>query len=456
MRSAPAAPPGRETLEARPGAEPGSDAARRSLALLRELLDDYGPRDFAIRLWDGTSLPPEAGEDPRFTLVLRHPGSLRTLLWPPTQLAMSEAYLYDDIDIEGDIGGVFRLADHLLARPWTPRQRFRLGRKLLALPSERWPHAGQQPARLTGRQFSLGRDRQAVSYHYDRSNEFFALYLDPRMVYSCAYFAAVDEDLGAAQERKLDYLCRKLALRPGERLLDIGCGWGGLLLHAAERYGVEAVGITLSERQAELARERIRQAGLGSRCRVELVDYRELDELEAYDKVVSVCMFEQVGEGLLPGFFARAWRLLRPGGVFVNQGIARSADFDRTARRGRSFMNRYVFPDGGVVPIGTTLAAVEQAGFEIRDVESLREHYILTLGHWVRRLEAAADAARHAADEVTYRVWRLYMAGSAYGFETGRLNLYQLVAAKPEHGRSGLPLTRAGLYVQEAGVPRGR
>jgi cyclopropane-fatty-acyl-phospholipid synthase len=446
MSSTPAAPP-RARPDAAPGSEPRSDAARRSLALLRELVAGYRPRDFEIRLWDGSTLPAEAGAERRFTLVLRHPGSLRALLWPPSQLAMSEAYLYDDVDIEGDIRGVFRLADHLLARRWAAKDRLRLGRRLLALPSERRPRTGQQPARLTGRRFSLGRDRQAVSYHYDRSNEFFALFLDRRMVYSCAYFAAPDEGLDAAQERKLDYLCRKLALRPGERLLDIGCGWGGLLIHAAERYGVEAVGITLSERQAELARERIRQAGLAGRCRVELVDYRELDAPEAYDKVVSVCMFEQVGEGLLPEFFTRARRLLRPGGVFVNQGIARSADFDRTVRRGHSFMDRYVFPDGGVVPIATTLAAAEQAGFELRDVESLREHYVLTLGHWVRRLEAAADAASQAADEVTYRVWRLYMAGSAYGFEQGRLNLYQLVAAKPENGRSGLPLTRAGLYL---------
>ena len=280
MRSTPAAPP-RAGLDAAPGSEPRSEAARRSLALLRELVAGYRPRDFEIRLWDGSTLPAEESAERRFTLVLRHPGSLRALLWPPSQLAMSEAYLYDDVDIEGDIGGVFRLADHLLARRWTAKDRLRLGRSLLALPAERRPRTGQQPARLSGRRFSLGRDRQAVSYHYDRSNEFFALFLDRRMVYSCAYFAAADEGLDAAQERKLDYLCRKLALRPGERLLDIGCGWGGLLIHAAERYGVEAVGITLSERQAELARERIRRAGLAGRCRVELVDYRELDEPEA-------------------------------------------------------------------------------------------------------------------------------------------------------------------------------
>ena len=445
MRSAPAAPaPARAA--ARRAAEPVSDATRRTLVVLTDLLAGYRPRDFAVRLWDGTTLEPDPGEDARFTLVLCHPGSLRALLWPPTQLTMSEAYLYGDVDIEGDIRGVFRLADHLLARRWTMRERLRLARELLALPSERRPRAGTRAAELSGKPFSLGRDRQAVSYHYDRSNEFFSLYLDPRMVYSCAYFERENEALDAAQERKLDYLCRKLRLRPGERLLDIGCGWGGLLMHAAERYGVEAVGITLSERQAELASERIEQAGLADRCRVRLVDYRELDEPEAYDKVVSVCMFEQVGEGLLPEFFARARRLLRPGGVFVNQGIARSADFERTARRGPSFMDRYVFPDGGVVPIATTLAAAERAGFEIRDVESLREHYVLTLGHWVRRLEAAHDAARRAADEVTYRVWCLYMAGSADGFETGRLNLYQLVAAKPDAGRTGLPLRRAYLY----------
>jgi cyclopropane-fatty-acyl-phospholipid synthase len=415
------------------------------LGVMRDLFAEYHPRDFDVRLWDGTVWPAETDET-RFTLVLNHRGAVRSLLWPPSQLTMAEAYIYDDVDIEGDIHGVFPLADHLLVdRDWTLPERLRLGRRLLALPAERRSRKSRA-ASLRGRRFSLARDRQAVSYHYDRSNEFFSLYLDSRMVYSCAYFASPDTSLDDAQERKLDILCRKLRLRPGERLLDIGCGFGGLITHAAQRFGVEAVGITISERQAEFARERIAAAGLTDRCRVDVVDYRLLDEPETYDKVVSVCMFEQVPEHLLPEFFARAHALLRPGGVFVNQGIARRMDFEQSALRGDSFIDRYVFPDGGVVPISTTLAAAEGAGLEVRDVESLREHYVLTLRHWVSRLDANRDAAVRATDELTYRVWRLYMAGSAYGFETGRLNVYQALFAKPAQGRTLLPLTRDDWY----------
>jgi cyclopropane-fatty-acyl-phospholipid synthase len=429
---------------------PGS-AEERTLACLRELLGGYRPRDFAVRLWDGTIWEPDAGQEARFTLVLRHPGALRALLWPPNQLTMAEAYLYDDIDVEGDIEAVFRLADYLLLeRRFRPAERLRIAARLLALPRGRAARVGRRPPELRGRKFSLARDRQAVTYHYDLSNDFFALYLDRRMVYTCAYFASEDDDLDAAQERKLDLVCRKLRLRPGERLLDIGCGWGGLLVHAAERYGVEAVGVTLSRPQAELARERIAAAGLAGRARAEVRDYRELDDPEGFDKVVSICMFEQVGEELLPGFFGQARRLLRPGGVFLNQGIAAHHDLhERMGRRGTSFMSRYVFPDGDVVPIATALRAAEQVGFEVRDVESLREHYVLTLGHWVRRLEARHEEARRLTDEVAYRIWRLYMAGARYSFRRNRLNLYQILLAKPDQGRSGLPLHRGDWYATD-------
>lgn len=432
------------TGDAAPRAAPQS-GADPGLGLLQDLFAEYHPRDFDVQLWDGTVWPAETN-DTRFTLVLNHRGAVRSLLWPPSQLTMAEAYVHGDVDIEGDIHGVFPLADHLLVdRNWSSPERLKLGARMLTLPAERRSR-GARAASLRGRRFSLARDRQAVSYHYDRSNELFSLFLDARMVYSCAYFESADTSLDVAQERKLDLLCRKLRLRPCERLLDIGCGFGGLILHAAQRFGVEAHGITISERQAELARERIAAAGLGDRCRVDVVDYRQLEEPGTYDKVVSVCMFEQVPEHLLPEFFARAGTLLRPGGVFVNQGIARHVDFEQSARRGDSFIDRYVFPDGGVVPISTTLAAAQGAGLEVRDVESLREHYVLTLRHWVSRLEANRDAAIGATDELTYRVWRLYMAGSAYGFETGRLNVYQTVFAPPAEGRSGLPLTRDDWY----------
>jgi cyclopropane-fatty-acyl-phospholipid synthase len=423
-----------------------ADPGTATLSLLHDLFGE-AERDFAVRLWDGRTFPPSPGASARFTLVLRHPGSLRALLWPPTQLNMAEAFVYDDVDVEGDIHGVFPLGDELLVeRRWGVVERLRLARRLLRLPSERRPRRGRGPARLHGRRFSLRRDRQAVTYHYDTSNDFFSTYLDERMVYTCAYFGSPDDDLDAAQERKLDYLCRKLRLREGERLLDIGCGWGGLLVHAAERYGVRGLGITLSEPQAELANERIRAAGVDDLCRVEVRDYRALEAPEEFDKVVSVCMFEAVGEELLPDFFARARAVLKPGGVFVNQGVGRNYHFDRTARRGPSFIDRYVFPDGGLVPISTALRAAEQADFEVRDVESLREHYVLTLHSWVDRLEERRGDAIRATDEQTYRVWRLYMSGCAYAMAKGHLNVYHALFAKPDRGASGLPLTRDDLY----------
>ncbi len=308
-------------------------------------------------------------------------------------------------------------------------------------------HSGQRgPARLAGRRHSVERDRQAVTYHYDVSNDFYALWLDRRMVYSSAYFQAAGEDLDTAQARKLDYICRKLRLQPGQRLLDIGCGWGGLVLHAAQHYGVDATGITLSQPQVELANERIAAAGLSGQCRVEARDYRELDEPEGYDVLVSVGMFEHVGAALLPTYFDQSWRLLKPGGVFLNHGIASRAN--EVLPDGPNFSDAYVFPDGELTPISATLRAAEEAGFEVRDVESLREHYALTLRHWVRRLETQHDAALRFVDEPTYRVWRLFMSSNAHGFRTGALNVYQALLVKPDaHGRSDLPLTRADWYV---------
>jgi cyclopropane-fatty-acyl-phospholipid synthase len=420
-------------------------AVGKSLTFLDDLLAEHQPRDFAVRLWDGTLWEP--GQHARFTLVLKHPGALRRMFWPPGEISLAEAYIYDDFDIEGEIEAIFPLADHLLARRRSLAESLRQARQVLSLPAERRgvrPRAGRGAARLRGRRHSKTRDRRAVTYHYDVPGEFYALWLDGRMVYSCAYFATPDEDLDAAQERKLDYICRKLRLRRGERLLDIGCGWGGLVVHAARRYGVGALGITLSEPQAELANERIRRAGLEDRCRVQVCDYREIEAWGAYDKLVSVGMFEHVGEARLPDYFSRAYRLLRPGGVFLNHGISRNPV--TPARRGPTFISRYVFPDGELVPIGSTLSAAEGSGFEVRDVESLREHYALTLGHWVRRLENSAEEARRIVDETTFRVWRLYMSGSAHGFRTGRINVYQALLVRPDRGESRLPLTRADWY----------
>ncbi|RMF04577.1 MAG: class I SAM-dependent methyltransferase [Chloroflexi bacterium] len=418
--------------------------AAHSLTFLQNLLGDYHPRNFAVRLWDGTCWPAETG-DPRVTLILNHPGALRRMFHDTTGLSAGESYIYDDFDIEGDIESIFPVVDYLASLDLNLATRLRMGWDLLHLPKDRpQTEDRRQAAVLNGDAHSIHRDRQAVTYHYNVSNDFYALWLDKRMVYSCAYFSQPDEDLDTAQERKLDYICRKLRLRPGDRLLDIGCGWGGLVIHAAKHYGVEALGITLSRPQVEWATEAIKRAGLSDRCRVEERDYRELDGAEPFDKLVSVGMFEHVGEALLPVYFKQAWQLLRPGGVFLNHGIARRATDPRP--KGPTFTDRYVFPDGELVPIHVTLRHAEEAGFEVRDVESLREHYALTLRHWVRRLETNYKAVRQVVDEPTYRVWRLFMSGSAHGFSTGPLNVYQTLLSRPDHGNSRLPLTRQDWY----------
>jgi cyclopropane-fatty-acyl-phospholipid synthase len=415
--------------------------ARTTIRILQELTEKYRKSDFAVRLWDGTLWGQR--ERPRFTLVLNHPGALRAMLLSPSELKMGEAFIYGDFDVEGDLESAFELGDFLLTQNLPVSDKLRLGSQLMKLPTRARPTVGYGPVELCGSVHSAGRDRNAVRYHYDLPESFFALWLDRQMVYSCAYFRSAEDDLDTAQTQKLDYICRKLRLRPGDHLLDLGCGWGGLLMHAARHHSVQAFGITLSVPQAELARERIRKAGLADRCKVEVCDYRDLDAPRQYDKIVSVGMFEHVGEAMLPEYFRRAYALLRPGGVFLNHGIAASATFQR---QGPSFIDKYVFPDGELVPINTTLRAAEAVGFEARDVESLREHYALTLRHWVRRLKISKDRAREVVDEAAYRVWRLYMAGSAHGFACGRLNLYQLLLSKPELGDSRLPLTREDWY----------
>jgi cyclopropane-fatty-acyl-phospholipid synthase len=424
------------------------NSAERTIALLDELFGADTSARVGIRLWDGTAWP---DEDPNRTwIVLKHPGSLRAMFWPPTELGLAEAYLYDDFDIEGNVEKIFGWAESIVDKVSSWRWRFRIGRELLRLPSGRNQQDGQRGrASLRGSRHSIERDRQAIAYHYDVSNDFYSLWLDKEMVYSCAYFRTAGDDLDIAQERKLDYICRKLRLSPDKRLLDVGCGWGGLVMHAAANYGVNATGITLSKQQAELANERISKRGLADRCRVKIQDYRQVDGRQPFDALVSVGMFEHVGETLLPTYFNQAYRLLKPGGVFLNHGIGRSIHERKTL--GPSFSDTYVFPDGELVPIHVTLRAAEEANFEVRDVESLREHYAMTLRQWVHRLENNHKQALQYVDEPTYRVWRLFMSGSAHGFESTRLTVYQALLVKPgKGGGSGLPLTREDWYPDDS------
>lgn len=432
-----------------------------TLRLLDELFRVGGVPQIGVRLWDGSTWPKDLST--AATVILNHPGALRAMFLPGKELGLAEACLYDDCNIEGDCEAVFDLVENLAADTSGWRVKLRAAKDLLRLPSDNehpWLQAygrtlRRGPAKLSGRRHSVERDRQAISFHYDVSNDFYALWLDRRMVYSCAYFQSPDEDLDAAQTNKLEYICRKLRLKPKQRLLDIGCGWGALVIYAAKHYGVEATGITLSEPQFRLANERIKAAGLQDRCRVLVSDYREVAGDNAYDALASVGMFEHVGEALLPTYYRHAHDLLKPGGVFLNHGIVRRAT--DTPHAGRRFTDTYVFPDGELIPVSITLKTAEEAGFEIRDVESLREHYAMTLRHWVRRLETAHDAALQYVEEPTYRVWRLYMSGSAYGFARGKLNVYQTLLIKPgARGRSGFPLTRADWYQQKVHEKPGR
>jgi cyclopropane-fatty-acyl-phospholipid synthase len=356
----------------------------------------------------------------------------------PSELTLGAAFVNNDFDIEGDIQNIYDFGYFLLDRHFTIPDKLRLENLLRKLPVHTHPDE-QRMANLDGTLHSQERDRRAISYHYDISNDFYKLWLDQNMVYSCAYFTSPEDSLDQAQRQKLDYICKKLRLKKGENLLDLGCGWGGLVMHAAKNYGVHALGITNSVQQAELAQERIRLAGLADMCEVQVLDYRALDKARQFDKIASVGMFEHVGEALLPEYFQCAWNHLRPGGVFLNHGIASSATYKR---KGPSFIDKYVFPDGELVSLSTSLSAAEACGFEIRDVESLREHYVLTLRHWVQRLEAKTDECKKAAGESIYRVWRLYMSGCTHAFAIGRVNVYQVLLSRTDHGASGLPLTR--------------
>lgn len=423
---------------ARSSQEPG---ALRALCLLQYLLGDFHPRNFATQLWDGTQWEPETGQFCRFTWRINDPGWLRTFIGSASEVSLGEAYVRGDFDIDGGIEAIFPLATYLINREWTTKEKLHLGSLLLTLPHRNSQIHGVD---LYGQPHSRQRDRQAVSYHYDVSNDFYQLWLDPKMVYSSAYFSTPNCSLEDAQIEKLDYICRKLRLKAGERLLDIGCGWGALLIHAAREYGVRASGITLSTQQLQFARQWIDREGLSGQCDVRLLDYRDVDDPGGFDKLVSVGMVEHVGEAKLPEYFRRAFQLLRLGGLFLICGIGRAGN--RPAPERSTFTDAYVFPDGELVPINTTLHAAEGAGFEVRDVENLREHYGLTVHHWLQRLDAHAAEARQIAGELKYRIWRLYLAGSAYYFQSGKLDLYQTLLVKNENGESGLPLTRADWY----------
>ncbi len=383
-----------------------------------------GEVPLAIELWNGKRY---ALAD-RTSVTLRIPGAkaLRHFVRPDLA-ALGEAYVEGDIDVEGPIDEALRAAEALA------RQLDR-------------PAKGRLP--LFRPRHSKKRDAEAIRYHYDVSNDFYALWLDRRMVYSCAYFRNGDEDLDAAQEQKLDHICRKLRLKPGERLLDIGCGWGALVLWAAERYGAQATGITLSENQHALANERIRAAGLSGRCQVLLQDYRDVPGEGVFDKIASVGMFEHVGLKNLPLYFGTIRRLLADGGIAMNHGITAVDTESREVGLGAGdFVEKYVFPHGEIPHLSLVVKEMGAAGLEVMDVETLRLHYARTLAQWSRRLEAKLDAARARAGDKRLRIWRVYLAGCALAFERNWVTIQQVLAIKADNpALNPLPWTREFMY----------
>jgi cyclopropane-fatty-acyl-phospholipid synthase len=400
------------------------------------LFEGYEGPAFGIRLWDGWLWFSSDGERPVCTIVVENPQALRSLVDEPNEITLGEAFINGDLDIEGDFFSVFSIAEYIFNRPRSLR--FQLLEKVSGA------LFGLGRLIKHGSQHSERRDRASISYHYDQPAAFYEPWLGRSLAYSCAYFRDASDALDVAQEQKFDLICRKLRLQPLERFLDIGCGWGSLMLHAASKHHVHAQGITISREQAEVAKHRIQHARLDRRCAVELRDYRTLEGIEpSFDKIASVGMFEHVGLKNLPQYFGTVRQILKPGGAFLNHGITRA--YTSPVRKA-SFIDRYVFPDGQLVTLSQVLEAAESQGLEVRDVENLREHYVLTLRRWVDGLRRNSGALLQNVSEVTYRIWLLYMAGSAAAFRRGDIAVHQVLLSRPDRGQSKLPLTREDWY----------
>ncbi|GAS91531.1 SAM-dependent methyltransferase [Mycolicibacterium brisbanense] len=403
---------------------------------------------FKIQCWDGSRAGPSSAP---WQLTLSKRGLLR-LLWEPNELGLARAYVAGDIDVEGDLLACLEALERVSDPMVGPRiavdtrtkaafvkAALRLG--IVGLPPRRPP---EEARRLRAHRHGKRRDAAAISHHYDVGNDFYRLVLGESMTYSCAYWTPSTRDLDDAQYAKCDLIARKLGLCPGMRVLDVGCGWGTFALHVAQTYDARVVGITLSRQQAEYATKRVVDAGLGRSVQIRVQDYRDVDD-GPYDAIASIGMAEHVGAAMLPTYAAQLFQLLRPQGRLLNSAISRRPGRGFGFGK-RSFIDRYLFPDGELEPMATMVDAIEQSGFEVRDVESLREHYERTLRAWVANLEDPWDQAVAFSSAGRARVWRLYMAGSAMGFASNRLGLNQVLAVKNDRrGRSHMPATRAEL-----------
>jgi cyclopropane-fatty-acyl-phospholipid synthase len=421
--------------------KPRASAAATVAPILEGLFGARVPVRFEF--WDGSGIGPHDGPG---TVTVRTPRAISRMLWAPGELGIGRAYVTGDLQTEGDIFGVLRALHDAApgdlrtgARPAVLALRAALQLGVLGLP----PARPAEEASPHGRRHSEGRDAQVISHHYDISNEFYRLMLGPSMTYSCARFVEPSTDLDAAQAAKHDLVCRKLGLaeHPGARLLDVGCGWGSMALHAAQHYGATVVGVTLSEAQADLARLRVKEAELEEQVEIRVQDYRDLRG-ERFDVISSIGMFEHVGAEKMAEYFTTLHALLSDTGRLLNHAISRAGG---SRMKRNSFIGRYVFPDGELIDVSQVVQAMERAGFEVRDVESLREHYTRTLRAWVGNLQANWDAAVAEVGLQRARVWHLYMAASANGFEDGGLSLHQVLGVRPTpNGQSNMPATRSG------------
>lgn len=422
-----------------------ADAALRLKSLLEQLLGSELP--VRIRAWDGS----QAGPPGAPALVVRNRRAVRRLLWKPGELGLARAWVAGDLEIEGDFYGALALLSGLVWERDDTRSGLRILRdartrgalfglvRLGGLPLPPAPPR-EEIRRARGHLHTRRSDKRAISHHYDVGNGFYEIVLGPSMVYSCAYWPDPDATLEQAQHDKLDLVCRKLALRTGQRLLDVGCGWGSMAIHAAREYGVSVVGITLSHEQAAYARKRVADAGLTDRVEIRVQDYRDVAD-GPYDAISSIGMAEHVGAEKYLEYAQDLYRLLVPGGRLLNHQIARRPMSDESAYDLDEFIDAYVFPDGELAPLGTTVTQLERAGFEVRDVESIREHYAHTLRRWVTNLESGWQRAIRLAGPGRSRVWRLYMAACALGFERNHLGVNQVLAVRvPESGAAGMPL----------------